>query len=95
MAQQLEANNGGTGQDPDLVSLIEFMCERSGIPFDVDVVPGGMSVGQFVDLHSNRQVPVPRGHSVVWVNKEDLSDEDRATMTAMGLPVPRNNEEKS
>lgn len=91
MAQQLD----DSGRDPDLVSFLESICERSGIPFDVRGVPEGMSVGQFVDSVSNRQIPVPRGNSLVWVNKDALTDEDRAAMIARGLPVPGNDEEKS
>jgi hypothetical protein len=95
MAQQLEANSGVPDRDPDLVSLIESVCERSGIPFDVRSVPEGTSVKQFVDQCSNLVIPVPRGNKLVWVKKDSLSDEDRATMIAMGLPVPSNDEVKS
>jgi hypothetical protein len=98
MAQQLD----NSGRDPDLVSMLRTVCERAGLWFDVCCVPKGMSVGQYVDSVSNRQIPVPRGNSatgqfVVWVNKEDLTDEDRARMIAMGLPVPArpNDEVKS
>ena len=90
MAQQLD----DSGRDPDLVSMIRTVCERAGLWFDVCGVPKGMSVGQFVDSVSNKQIPVPRGNSLVWVNKDALTDEDRARMIAMGLPVPSKDEVK-